>query len=1015
MARPPAIAVGVLAVAALAVLAGYTARKTIAHDLLVGWLRSHGVTTEAEVAAFGPGRFSARIRAGSAGHPDFTAETVDIRYTLKGFWSGDPFGLDIQSVRLTRPVIQVRWRDGKLSFGSLDPLIREFQRHPPQPGVPQPLILIEGGLVKLESPYGGARLHADARLQDGKLMRLDARLEPAALSSPHVSAALGAATLGVVTHGERMDLVLDAPVTRLEADAAALSNARIRFAGQAPYPDLRRSDGAVALRLIVEGGLLEAGGAKLRDSRLVATFLGRSTGGLANLAVQGTGAADGQVGSATTSGSESGSVRAHLTASRVAWTRQGGDVVSSDFSLAMAAEKAKLASLDLRSLSGAFKGSGSVDKRGLMASLRGRASGRGAYAGLGSALDDDAPEIAALKRAARDFGLAAPDLTLALAPQGLTLGLPAPVRILPHTGGEARLEALGTAPVFHEAGGAFRLTTIGGGLPQGQATVRRFALSSDGLSAVGGFTMKTGFANLRDADLNADGDLRIAKGVTTFRASRCAQVAVAHVELGENDVEAAHGELCQQTQPLFSMSGDRWRVNGLIRDGAARIPFLQARASEAVGPLDFGGGGPAGLVATVKIQSARLDDEAPAARFNPLRAAGEANLKSQIWRAAFTLADPAGHRFADLTLRHDVGAGVGGLDIDTGRLTFAEGGLQPSALSPLVAVAGSPARGGARFTGAMTWTPKGADSHGDLVIDGLSFLSPAGALTGLSGDVAFDGLAPLTAKPGQVLRAEELAAPVPVTDLEVTFGLADQLLRVAGGEAVVEGGRVRLEAVDLPLAPNATWAGALDVDAVPVAALVQRSPFGNRMDLKATVSGRVPFEISSRGLHISKGELHAIEPGRLSIRRDAIGGVAATGVAAPAAPGAAATTAPEAPNVFTDFAYQAMENLAFSQLSAEINSLPEGRLGVLFHIKGEHSPPQHQEIRVKATQLLNRSFLDRPLPLPSGVKVDLTLDTSLNLDQLLSDYDAYRQLRYSDPVQPPGPIKDSGKLPETTR
>ena len=84
-------------------------------------------------------------------------------------------------------------------------------------------------------------------------------------------------------------------------------------------------------------------------------------------------------------------------------------------------------------------------------------------------------------------------------------------------------------------------------------------------------------------------------------------------------------------------------------------------------------------------------------------------------------------------------------------------------------------------------------------------------------------------------------------------------------------------------------------------------------------------------------------------------------------------------------AYQAMENLSFDILSAEVNSLDEGRIGVLFHIRGRHDPPERQELRISIAEFISREFLNRPLPLPSGTGIDLTLDTTLNLNQLIGD------------------------------
>ena len=114
-----------------------------------------------------------------------------------------------------------------------------------------------------------------------------------------------------------------------------------------------------------------------------------------------------------------------------------------------------------------------------------------------------------------------------------------------------------------------------------------------------------------------------------------------------------------------------------------------------------------------------------------------------------------------------------------------------------------------------------------------------------------------------------------------------------------------------------------------------------------------------------------------------------------AAPAPVAST-----DTFTDFAYQAMENLAFDKLEASIASRDDKRLGILAHIVGRHDPPQRQEIRLSLFDLLGRKFLNRPLPLPSDTGVDLTLDTTLNLDDLLGDYADYQRLRSSPPVQP---------------
>ena len=345
------------------------------------------------------------------------------------------------------------------------------------------------------------------------------------------------------------------------------------------------------------------------------------------------------------------------------------------------------------------------------------------------------------------------------------------------------------------------------------------------------------------------------------------------------------------------------------------------------------------------------------------------------------------------------------MSINTGRLTFAEEGLQPADLSPLAEAIGSPANGAVQFTGAFDWGPEGAKSQGRLSVFALDFNSPAGPVRGLSGDVDFTSLAPLETAVDQTLEAQELQLLAPLDSPRVTFQLLGQSLDVAGGAVSLGGGTVRLEPMSIPFDAAQSWRGELVVEGVQLADVVSATPFADRVSLTARVSGRLPFIVGPDGFRFVQGRLEAIEPGRISIRRAALTDVNASGGAATAeVDGLGETVAPaEETNTAVEFAYQAMEHLAFDLLDAEINSLPGGRLGVLFHIRGEHSPPQRQEIRLTLGELIRRDFLNRELPLPSGTKVDLTLDTSLNLDQLLADYAQAQAARGSGGVQAPDP------------
>ena len=372
-----------------------------------------------------------------------------------------------------------------------------------------------------------------------------------------------------------------------------------------------------------------------------------------------------------------------------------------------------------------------------------------------------------------------------------------------------------------------------------------------------------------------------------------------------------------------------------------------------------------------------------------------------------------GHPLARMTLAHNGITGVGGVDFDTGDLAFAPSGLQPSQLTPLVDdVVQAPVSGSARFTGRFAWDPALPDgsSQGRLVIPGIDFTSPAGPVRGLKGTVDFTSLAPVLTAPDQVLHVDGLETVTPLTDLDLTFDIDVAAIRVDGGAIRMAGGVVSVEPFFVPLDLTQPTQGVIVLDQVQLGDIVKGAGLGDKLKLDAVVSGRIPFSYDpANGAKIIGGTLSAIQSGRLSIPREALADMDAGGGGA------------IPPNTVEDLAYQAMENLSFDALSADLNSLDQGRIGVLFHIKGRHDPPERQELRLTIPELISRDFLNRPLPLPSGTGIDLTLDTTLNLNQVISDLLAVNRARAgeadaqaadpapADPVPAaPGPAPVSG-------
>jgi hypothetical protein len=757
-----------------------------------------------------------------------------------------------------------------------------------------------------------------------------------------VQAELGAAALQAQSTGGRLTVSLRAPILRAQAGEGRLGDAELTLTSRGAYPDLTRAvaaEGQADLEL--RAGSAGFADASARPVRLAAGSAWR-------------------------------------------WIRAGGSRVTGSLRLSGELHEAAASQLHLAAATGEFTGDYVLGAQSALR-LAGRAQAHGGWRGLGAPTAGDSPEIAALKRGLAAFQATAQGLALSADDKGFEAHLTAPVRLDPERGGEIRL-----AP----EGPGYRLTASGGGLPKADAAIRRVRFEGGRLSAAGSATAALSIGPLRDARFGAAGELRIADGAAAFTASRCARLQAERLELGANDVEAISAQLCPAGAPLLRVGQGGWSLAGRAAQAAARVPFLQAAVTDGAGSLQMAQRG-AAMTAKVAVSGVRVRDTAAAERFAPMRVRGLARLAAEVWTGAFDASLPGGTPVVRAQVRQDSRSGAGQVELATPALSFAPGGLQPADLSPLAAALGSQVQGQASFTGAFGWTKAATSSDGELSVPGLSFKSPAGAVDGLSGRIRFTSLAPLIAPAGQELRVARIGSALPVTDVTASLAIAETGLTLSG-EGSAGGGRLRLENLVVPFAKDGPVSGTVQAAGVQLHDLVEASPFGNRVELDAKVSGTIPFRTEAGHIGITGGELHAVAPGRLSIDRTALTAVSAQGaVEAPPA----ATAAAGSNDTFTDFAYQAMENLAFNTLDARVNTEAGGRLGVLFHIVGYHDPPKRQEITLSLWDLIRRNFMNRKLPLPSGTGVDLTLDTSLNLDDLLKDYADFERLRGSPPVQ----------------
>ncbi|QBX38843.1 C4-dicarboxylate ABC transporter [Brevundimonas sp. S30B] len=1010
----------------------YLNRRAAARELLVGWLEQRGIDAEVDVEAVNLNRFVARVRIGDADDPDFTVERVEIDYAVAGPWSARGAGVTPSRIRLIRPILRATWAQDRFSLGSLDPLIEEFRSRPPNPDSAPPEVIVETGRLRLLTEYGPYPVLADARLVDGRLVALTARAPAAALRSGRIEARGLAWRLDATGQGDALSFDLTAEAGRARIGDSAVTGARMSLDGALPYPDpeVARIGGAARVAAAGQAEEVRLGAMSATGVELTAEFEGRVRGWLEAFDLGGRvgmnlearrlsgPSALGHALSLTMTEAELEVRRPRNSAAR--WSVAGparvnagrlsadglrgeavtlstpgldaggqGRAFEVEAPLQASAGRLTWSDIQLRQVqaSTAFNLS---HAGATLITATGRASAaRAEWPLFGAPAGDDVPELAQMKRALSNFALDAPGFTFTTGSPGTTLALTRPLTARPLNGGVLTVSAanrhLYSAEPGRAGGGALRLAaTRGQGLPALDMTVPDWRLTPSGFEAR--LTGRAGldFGLARQIDLTTAGLLASSAGRLTYTAQDCTPLTVARLELEENSVTGISGRLCPTDAPLVLVEGGRWTARGRFEGVAAEAPFLQMQFADAQGPLRVDGG-PSGLLLTAGVEAASVTDAAEPVRFRRLSARGRAGLSNEVWSGDFALSR-GDFALGQVMLTHDGRAQAGGVTIDTGLLTFAEGGLQPNLLSPLVEdYVQNPVTGSARFQGRFDWsaTSEVGTSSGRLTIPSLDFVSPAGPVEGLSGDIAFNSLAPLQAAPGQRLTVRSLNAFADLSDLELVFGLDTAALLVDGAAVRVGGGWARLEPLSIPLDPKAATTGVLVLENVQIGDLISGAGFAEQVRMDAMVSGRLPFTWdAANGARVSGGQLTATRPGRLSIQREALSDLEAGGAGEDVAP-----------NTVQDLAYQAMENLAFDLLTAEVNSLDGGRLNLLFHIKGRHDPPQRQELRLSLRELITRDFLKRELPLPSDTGIDLTLDTTLNVNQLISDLIAYQRAR----------------------
>lgn len=548
----------------------------------------------------------------------------------------------------------------------------------------------------------------------------------------------------------------------------------------------------------------------------------------------------------------------------------------------------------------------------------------------------------------------------------VSLALNQPLVLHGAQGGQLTLAALNLQGSIAAMSGDMDAALSGPGLPRMALRSRAFRLGKDGFAGDMALDASFSFDMLRQAAIRANGKASFAKGAFGFALAGCAPASLAAFAPGAlNMARNIKGELCPAGGQTFRMDASGWRFSASARDTAMFVPLANVALSGAGGGLAFSGKG-AEMGGKITVAAARLNDRAAPARFEPLTATGEVTLKNWIWAGQLAIAD--GTPLGTASFHHALATGEGGATISAPKLEFREGKLQPRMLSSLLGTL-TKAEGIAKFDGALAWSAKGLTSHGTLQLQQLDFLTPLGTAHAVNATIVLASLLPPVTAPGQHIAISRIDWVLPLSGVAADFSFGNGSLALERASTGISEGNLKLGAVNLDFSKPLQVKSEAQLDAISLAPLVAASSLGDKVKLEGKVSGSLPFTYGPEGLRIIDGHLRALGPGRITIDPSVWTQGGTLGV-----------------NAIQDMAYQAMENLAFEELSADVNSVAGGRLQVVFHIKGRNDPPKPQQAEIAIADVLNGTALQKHIDLPSGTPIDLTLDTSLNFDQLLQSY-----------------------------
>ena len=901
--RWPVLVVMVAGVVAAALAFAWLVREQIAGSVIRGQLETYGLPANYEIESIGPRRQILRnVIVGDPKRPDLTIERVVTELT-------PTFGAPaISAVTLVRPRLHGAWRDGRLSFGSLDKAL--FGRESKEPfRLPDMFLTVIDGRGLVESDYGpvGLKLEGKGGLRGGFAGTLAAIAPQLDVQGCQADRASIYGQLRIA--GERPRFTGPVRLARLECRDSRLALAKVGLKVDATADArLDGAEGTLTLQTdtlaLGDSRMLAAegtGGFTWRKQTLTARYdlSGRevATPQAAVVLLNTTGVLRSTAGRIEIEGELEGEgveQGARLDASLAAAQRKASETLAAPLlgqmrsALRREGEGSRLAvNYILRRAGGTTHlvvpqawlrgGSGatllSLSRFQLTADAKSAPRLSGNFATGGAGL----PQIAGrLERqqggrlltrmtmagyGAGDARVAVPELTVVQLASG-ALGFSGEARLsgaLP--GGRADNLVLPLEGNWSSAKGlaAWRTCTT---LRFDRLMLANLALERRSLalcpprgrailaSDSRGTRIAAGAPALDLAGRLGASPIRIRSGPVGFAWPGTLAASALDIELGPAGT-ASHFRIAN----LGARVGED--VAGSFAGSEVRLSGVPLDILEAGGAWRFAKGRLTLTGASFRLEDRQLDD-----RFEPLVAKdGELQLAANLITATATLREPASAReIVRTAIRHDLASGRGDADLTVAGIRFDER-LQPDTLTNLALGVIANASGEVRGNGRIAWTPEAVTSSGRFTTESLDFAAAFGPVKGAAGTLVFNDLLGMVSAPDQQIRVASINPGIEVNDGVLTYELRpDSVLAVKGASWPFLDGTLTLLPVTMRLGVAEERRYTLMIAGLEAARLVERMEMAN-ISATGVFDGALPLVFDENGGRIEGGHLMSRAPG----------------------------------------------------------------------------------------------------------------------------------------------------------